>query len=145
MIAFEDALFAYVAAWSETDEQQRRKFLEKSWAENGLYIDPAGEAPGREALVHYIGKFLHNFPDYRFMLTSSVTQHHGWFRFTWALVKPDGTQRMEGADFGKVGPDGRILGITGFFGPLPPVPSSWSADLVYKRPDVPQKEVLSVG
>ena len=129
----EENILAYISAWSETDEKKRRIFLEQCWGENSRYTDPTGNMEGREALNQHIGRFLQRFPDHRFLLTSGVNQHHGWLRFTWTLVKPDGSKLMDGCDFGAVGSDGRLQSILGFFGPLPPVADSWPENLVRKN------------
>jgi hypothetical protein len=46
MSTVEEVVLAYVDAWAETDEGKRRALLEKSWADNGIYTDPTGEAVG---------------------------------------------------------------------------------------------------
>ena len=130
MAAFEKVLLAYVAAWSEADEGKRRTLLETAWAETGIYIDPTTQASGREALVQHIGRVLQQFAGCRVLLTSGVDEHHGRIRFTWAMVRPDGKRITEGIDFGELEADGRLLRITGFFGPPLRLPLSWPGDLV---------------
>ena len=131
MTAFEEALCGYIAAWSEADEEQRRLLLATVWEENGVYSDPTGEASGCEALVQHIGAFLQRYPGHRTLLTSGVSKHHGWFRFAWVVVRPDGQRVLEGVDFGEVGAGGRLRRITGFFGSPSPIPPSWPMHLVH--------------
>ena len=95
--------------------------LEKSWAENGTYSDPTVEVVGREALVQHIGGIHQQFAGNRIILTSKVDKHHAWLRFTWAMVSPEGSRVSDGIDFGEVGSDGRLIRITGFFGPPKPI------------------------
>ncbi len=134
MATVEEIVLTYAAAWAETDEGKRRALLEKSWAENGIYTDPTGEAVGREALVHRIEGFhQQRFPGHRILGTSGVDDHHGRLRFTWAVVSPEGRRVLEGVDFGEVGSDGRLISITGFFGPPRQLPSSWPANLVLSK------------
>lgn len=133
MTVLEDRILGYMAAWSEADEAKRGALLETCWGEQSLYSDPTGKLEGREALTRHIGGFLRRYPGHRFVLTSGVNQHHGWLRFSWALIKADGRPVLEGCDFGAVGSDGRLQSITGFFGPLPAVPPSWPED-VAKHP-----------
>ncbi len=132
MTALEETLFAYIAAWSESDEERRRALLERAWEENGIYSDPTVEAQGREALVQHIGAFLRRYPGYRTLLTSGVSRHHSYFRFSWVVVKPDGERVFEGVDFGETGPQGRLRRITGFFAIPSPLPTSWPAHLVQR-------------
>lgn len=133
MATFEEIVLAYGAAWEETNEGKRRTLLEKSWAENGIYTDPTGEAIGREALVQHIGGFHQQFAGHRIRFTSGVDDHHGRLRFTWTMVSPEGSRVLEGIDFGEVGTDGRLIRITGFFGPPSPIPSSWPANAVLQN------------
>jgi hypothetical protein len=49
------------------------------------------------------------------------------------MVSPEGSRVLEGLDFGEVGSDGRLIRITGFFGPPSPIPSSWPANLVLQN------------
>ncbi|HVB62751.1 MAG: nuclear transport factor 2 family protein [Ktedonobacteraceae bacterium] len=130
MPTIEEVVLAYAAAWEEIDERKRRALLEMSWAQNGIFTSPIGEAVGREALVRHIEDFHQRFAGHRFIFTSGMDVHHGRLRFTWAMVGPEGSRVSEGMDFGEVDSDGRLLRITGFFGPLSPVPSSWAANSV---------------
>jgi hypothetical protein len=130
VVTLEEAFLTYSAAWSETDEGKRRTLLEKAWTENGIYSDPSGEVAGREALIQHIGAYLQQFPGNRTLLTSGLDEHHRRFRCTWVIVGPDGSRVLEGIDFVEAGPDNRLVRITGFFGPPPPLPSTWPSDLV---------------
>ena len=129
MATLEEIVITYVAAWAQIDEEERRALLEKSWADAGIYIDPTAEVVGREALIRHIERYHQQFAGHRILCTSGVDEHHSRFRFTWVLLNPEGNQVSEGIDVGEVGPDGRLIRITGFFGPPPPLPSSWPADL----------------
>jgi hypothetical protein len=130
MAASEQVLLAYVAAWNEADEEKRRTLLEISWAENGIYSDPTTQVSGREALVQHLGRLIQQFADHRVLLTSGVDEHHGLLQFTWARIGPDGRRIRNGIDFGELSADGRLLRITGFFGPPPQIPPPWPEDLV---------------
>ena len=110
---------AYMAAWNEPDETNRRSLLEKAWADDGRYTDPMSDAPGRDALFDLIAQFHQQMPGASITATSGIDEHHGSVRFAWKMVAPDGTTGMEGIDIGQLAEDGRIQSITGFFGPLP--------------------------
>jgi hypothetical protein len=111
----------YAAAWNEPDIEARRRLLEKAWAVDGTYTDPTVHLEGREALVQHISGFLKSLPGARIAPTSRADVHHGLLRFTWRIVKPDGTSLSEGLDFGELDSEGRIRRIVGFFGPFPPI------------------------
>jgi SnoaL-like domain len=130
MTALEHILLAYVAAWNETDVGKRRMLLATSWDENGIYSDPTAFVSGREALVQHLGRLIDRFADQRVLLSSGVDEHHGLLQFTWARVGSDGKTIRKGIDFGEVGADGRLVRITGFFGPPPPIPPTFPQDLV---------------
>ena len=53
--------------------------------------------------------------------TIGLDSHHDHHRFGWELAAADGTVAVEGIDVAEVGPDGRFVRITGFFGALPEV------------------------
>ncbi|MEJ7755939.1 MAG: N-acetylmuramoyl-L-alanine amidase [Nocardioidaceae bacterium] len=47
----EQSVLAYVAAWNTTDSTARRELLERSFAADGTYTDPAASVVGRVALA----------------------------------------------------------------------------------------------
>lgn len=130
MVELEQALLAYVAAWNEADEGKRRKLLETSWAENGIYSDPTTFVSGREALVQHLGRLIQKSADQRVLLTSGYSEHHGLIQFSWARIGPDGREIRQGIDFGEVAADGLFVRMTGFFDALPLIPPSWPRNLV---------------
>ncbi len=136
MATFEQVVLAYVAAWNETDEGKRRTLLETSWTQDGIYTDPTGQVSGREAMVQHLGRLLQQFAGHRVLLTSGLDEHHGLLQFTWVRVGPDGKSIRNGIDFGELATDGRLLRITGFFGPPPPLPSSWPQDLLWQEQSI---------
>ncbi len=133
MATLEEMVISYVAAWAQINEEERRALLEKSWADDGIYTDPTGEAVGREELIRHIESFHQQYAEYRILCTSGVDEHHSRFRFTWVFLNAEGQLISEGVDFGEVGSDGRLTRITGFFSSPPPLPSSWPADLAHSN------------
>jgi hypothetical protein len=120
MVNLAQVLKAYGDAWGEVDTDKRRALLEIAWADDGLYQDPGGEALGRDSLHAHIGAVLGQFPGARIELTSGVDAHHDRIRFAWRMVMADGTVPVLGIDCGRVGADGRLTEIIGFFGAQPP-------------------------
>jgi hypothetical protein len=118
-IDINEAVATYGAAWSETDEAQRRKLLEQAWADDAIYQDPMGRAEGREALVAHIGGFQQMMAGNTIDATSGVDTYGSVFRFSWVMRDATGNVALEGMDFGEIAPDGRVQSITGFFGPFP--------------------------
>ncbi len=109
----------YVRAWHERDEAPRRRLLEQSWAEAGVYADPNSTIEGRDALVEAIADFHKNRPDVRIEVRSRIDAFGRHFRFVWATVDGSGEVLREGIDVGQIDDDGRIVSILGFFGITP--------------------------
>ena len=108
----------YGEAWNEPDPGKRQALLDKAWADDGVYCDPTATVEGRAALLAHIEGFRSQFAGARIETRTGVDEHGTNFRFGWAMVDESGTTMMEGVDFGRTGDDGRIVAITGFFGPL---------------------------
>ena len=109
----------YVQAWHERDETTRRRLLEQSWAEDGVYTDPDSTIEGRAALIEAIADFHQRRPDVRIEVRSPVDGFGRHFRFVWATVDGDDEVLREGIDVGQLDEDGRITSIVGFFGIVP--------------------------
>jgi hypothetical protein len=114
-----EVVAAYDAAWNEPDATERRRLLERSFAEDGVLIEPRGRFDGREAVLERIAGFSERFPGARVVLTSGVDEHHGFMRYAWTIVGADGSALLEGIDFAELGSDGRLRRVIMFFGPLP--------------------------
>ena len=114
-----DTVVAYASAWAEPDHARRLAILERCWAAGGVYLDPSSRADGREALCEHIAGFQERLAGHRIELASGIDEHDGYVRFAWTMSAPDGSQVMEGVDFGQLDADGRLELICGFFGPWP--------------------------
>jgi hypothetical protein len=135
----EQTVLAYIEAWNAPDEAARRALLERCWAEDGSYADPAVELDGREELSDHIGQFLQGRGPYglpagcRLPIASGIDHHHGMIRFRWVVLGPEGSPLARGFDYGQLGSDGRIRRIGGFFGPPAPIPESWPDHLAWRE------------
>ena len=79
------------------------------------------EATGIDAIAALADVVLEHYPDHRFERTSAIDTHHDVGRYAWALVAPGGDVSVAGLDVVRVGPDGKLRSVHGFFGDLPPV------------------------
>ncbi len=59
---------------------------------------------------------LAQYPEHVFHRVTTVDEHHGFARYGWKLVGPDGAPAVTGTDFAQIGDDGRLVRIVGFFG-----------------------------
>jgi hypothetical protein len=109
----------YLAAWNETDPERRAELVEQVWAPDGTLTDPPMAASGHAGISEMHGALQGQFPGHRFRRATAVDAHHGRFRVGWELVGPDGAVALAGTDVGQLTDDGRLHGITGFFGDLP--------------------------
>lgn len=112
----QETVDTYLAAWNERDEARRRQLLEKCWRADATYTDPMSHAENRDALFALIGGFQQQMPGATIKRTSGIDEHHGMLRFAW---KMEGGPPVEGIDIGRLGDDGKLLSIVGFFGPPP--------------------------
>jgi hypothetical protein len=115
----QDIINDYLAAWNEPDEAKRRGFIERCWADDGLYCDPLSDGRGRDALNGFIAGMHGQQAGARIELTSGVEQHHNQIRFAWAFIGPDGKRAIEGIDVGELAADGKLARIVGFWGSPP--------------------------
>lgn len=113
----------YLAMWNEEDAAKRMANIAAAWTPEGRYVDPLQEARGHAALSEMVAAIHAQFPGHRFRRQSEVDVHHDQLRFAWDLVAPDGSITVAGIDVGVLAEDGRLASITGFFGPVPDLPS----------------------
>lgn len=119
LAALDSTVAAYCAAWGTADRAARDRLLERVWAPDGAYSDPAPtHAEGRGALSETIDRLQRQLPGARFRC-GAAQAHHGFFRFGWVMLGADGGERLRGTDFGELDAEGRIRRIVGFFGPPP--------------------------
>ena len=109
----------YEAAWNELDPKQRLSFLDRCWAESGVYTDPGVQTHSRQALSDNIGAFLAATPGHALRVVSGVDEHHRQVRFEWKLLDTGGAVALAGMSCGLLGEDELIERMTGFFGPFP--------------------------
>lgn len=107
---------SYFEAWNEPDSIKRARLLTEVMADDGGYCDPAERVAGSAGIVEYIGEVLSAYPGARIVRTSEVDVHHLFGRFTWRLIRSDGTRLQDSVDFVEFSDDGRIYRVTGFFG-----------------------------
>ena len=105
----------HLAAWNATDPVARRRHLEATWGDDGVYQDPGVTLCGRDALHAHIGQRCDCHPQARLVVVGAVRHHHRSVQFSWALVAPDGRRLLRGDDFATLGPDDRLQRLVVYF------------------------------
>jgi len=111
----------HLTAYCEPEPVARRRLVEAAWAADGELLDPPLEGRGLDEIAALTDVVLAHYPGHRFERTTDVDEHHGFARYGWRLVGPDGTVSVTGTDVANVDDDGRLVKVVGFFGDLAPV------------------------
>ncbi len=120
MVQIPEAFNFMLAAWNETDIKQIRVHLDKSLAENVVFVDPSNFVEGKDAFEQMIVRFRSSYPDGRCVRTSGIDSHHNRYRYSWSVFAGE-KLLVPGIDFVQLNADGLVERVDGFFGPLPPL------------------------
>jgi ketosteroid isomerase-like protein len=106
----------YVAAWNCSDSQARILLMTKVLAENCLYVDShlPEVIANREIHCQFIDRFREKFPELKLNLLDTPNSHHGYFRFGWQMLKPNGDIFTQGSFFGEINSQHQITKLVGF-------------------------------
>jgi hypothetical protein len=114
-----DLVARYLACWNETDPAARRKLIEETWAEDASYIDPLGDARGRDGIDATIAAAQGQFPGFVFTLAGPVDAHHKQARFTWGLGPEGAEPLVVGFDVAVTDDEDKITTVLGFLDKVP--------------------------
>ena len=103
------------------DVDCRNALIASAWNSTGELFDPPLEGRGHAELGALADVVLTHYAGHRFVRTTVVDSHHGFARYGWDLVGPEGTVAVSGIDVVQFDDAGKLLRIVGFFGPLEPV------------------------
>jgi hypothetical protein len=118
VVAVDDTLAGYFAAWNETNADARRRLLERSVSDDAELIDPTGRWAGVDGLSERIANY-HAAAGTAVVPASGVDAHNDLERYAWKIVDPAGHDVMEGLDVAQRDVDGRLRRVLMFHGPLP--------------------------
>jgi hypothetical protein len=121
MTSLTDTVDTHMAAYCDPDRSRRAERFASVWTSDGELLDPPLEGRGMEEIIALTDTVLSIYPGHRFERTTVVDEHHGWGRYGWSLVDPDGTTVLTGTDVVRIDDDGRLVQVVGFFGELAPV------------------------
>lgn len=109
----------YIEAYSEADAARRADLISRVWAPDGALVDPPLDAIGHDGISNMAATVQEHYPGHRFRRTSGIDAHHGYARYGWELVAPDGSVALTGLDIAEVCDNGRLRRVVGFLGELP--------------------------
>ena len=109
----------YLAAWNETDAEQRKAVLAEVFAADATYTDPLVAVRGHAELDAAIAGVQEQFGGLVFSLGGVVDAHHDIARFTWNLGPEGAEPLIVGFDVAVIGADGRISQVLGFLDKVP--------------------------
>ena len=108
----------YLEAYAEADPVRRKELIGRVWAADGRLVDPPIEGAGHDGIGDVAAALQSQFPGHTFQRTSGIDAHHGFARYEWTMLAPDGTTVLTGLDIAEVADDGTLQRVVGFFGPL---------------------------
>jgi hypothetical protein len=111
----------HIAAYCDPDPTRRAERFASVWAADGELLDPPLEGRSLDEITALTDVVLAHYPGHRFERTTDVDEHHGWARYGWALLDPEGAVVLTGTDVAQLDDAGRLTRIVGFFGELTPV------------------------
>jgi hypothetical protein len=108
----------HLEAYALADVDRRNTLVATSWDADGELVDPPLAGRGHTEISALAEVVLTHYAGHRFVRTTVVDTHHGFARYGWDLVGPDGTVPVSGTDFVQFDEVGKLVRIVGFFGPL---------------------------
>ena len=116
-----DTIDQHLQAYAMADVDRRNALIASAWSAAGELFDPPLEGRGHAEIGALADVVLTHYAGHSFVRTTAVDSHHGFARYGWNLVGPEGTVAVSGDDVVQFDDSGKLLRIVGFFGPLEPV------------------------
>ncbi|MFF7640327.1 nuclear transport factor 2 family protein [Streptomyces canus] len=116
---YESAVARYFEAWNAREPEARTKAVAAAWAVGGAYTDPLADVVGHDGIAAVIAAAHDQFPGFAFRISGPVDGHHDTARFSWELVREDGSAPVAGSDVITLDGDGRIRAVYGFLDRVP--------------------------
>lgn len=122
MIHLEHLVDKYCEGWSAESAAERERLIRETLADGAIYTDPRASRLGILELLDHIAKVHALRPGAKVLRTSQIDTHHGFARFHWRVVMPDGSSLPESIDVIELNASGtRIERVIGFFGAVQPL------------------------
>ncbi len=104
----------YLSAWSDISAEERKRRLESCTADDCAYTDPMEQRHGREDLIARIEISKSEYPGSHFE-NDKFLNHHDQGLCNWTMYDGEGKVLANGTSYSRVGEDGRLKQMTGFF------------------------------
>jgi hypothetical protein len=108
----------HLEAYALADRDRRQALVAAGWNTDGVLLDPPFAGRGHAEINGLADIVLTHYADHHFQRITAVDTHHGFARYGWDLVGPDGTVAVSGTDFVEFDDDSKLLRVVGFFGAL---------------------------
>jgi hypothetical protein len=112
---------SHLEAYAMADADRRNALVAANWSVDGELFDPPLEGRGHAEISALADVVVTHYAGHSFRRTTAVDAHHGFARYGWDLVGPDGAVAVSGIDIVQFDEAGKLLRIVGFFGPMEPV------------------------
>lgn len=107
-----------LAAWNEPESSLVRGHLNQALAPSVRFVDPSIDVTGIDGFEANVHEVRTQLPGAVYSHTSSVDSQHGFHRYHWAIHQ-NGELIISGFDVTETDPSGLVIGVIGFFGPIP--------------------------
>jgi hypothetical protein len=108
----------HLEAYALADRDRREALVAAGWNIAGVLLDPPLTGRGHAEISGLADIVLTHYAGHHFQRITTVDAHHGFARYGWNLVGPDGIVAVSGTDFVEFDDDGKLLRVVGFFGAL---------------------------
>ena len=112
----DELVASYIAAWSTVDDAERRRLIDKVYAEDAeFFADEPGDAAirrqGRAEIRENITQVNERLTQANCLVTRSTgfVENHDLLRVSWKMTTPDGGVAMTGMNVLLRGGDGKVV------------------------------------
>lgn len=119
--------------WNEPDLDRIRGHLEQAVSDHFVFADPLHLHVGRDALENNVRTLRTDKPRYRFVLATELDVQNHCYRYQWHMMAKHRVL-LRGLDVARIGSDGLLTRVDGFFGELVPTLEVGSAIPEFLRP-----------
>lgn len=111
---------AWLVTYTDADVARRQEMIAQIWTPEAALVDPPFDGTGHDAISGMVDVVLTHYAGHTFRRTTKVDAHHGFARYGWEMVGPDGAVALAGTDVARLDATGKLAGVVGFFGALEP-------------------------